>query len=554
MKCRRFLAMVLTFVCLAALLPAAAETPEDPGYRLEDGVLYINEGAQALGYVPEEIDLGGLTYSNAMDAYVNDSWDMPYDMRELREIVLPKSLVYLGESVFYAVTADLLTIPGGVTRMMDRTFVESSIRRIHLHAEVTEYSKYSFCGCEGTEAFTVEAGNPALKAVDGVLFTADGKTLLRYPPLKKQEHYDVPFGVTAIAPYAFDNCSLRSISLPMGVSSIGWGAFSDCLWLESIATPLTLRTLEPYAFINCINLSSLPLPAGVQVVCDPAELAEHNRYGENWLPEPYVCYNTPKLAGYDQWDLLKLEGTEPMEEPEETRQLTCPGILNPENARDFVNIYQSPGKNSKVLGSFACGSTVQVMGWQDGWCKVWFLRDEDEGSTDGWVEESQLLLAPTGEPLFTYASIAPVSSRVRSLNNGPCVLPYNKPGSKLPKGIPLYFIQMQGQWVSAMIEDSEYGFGYLYFYPSDLTYTRRDTGDGYRYGIVISDDPRDRLNLRAGPSTSSERLGKYFSGTQVRILGEEGDWYHVWLDFKEGWMMKEFIREVPVDAEFAADR
>jgi uncharacterized protein YgiM (DUF1202 family) len=128
------------------------------------------------------------------------------------------------------------------------------------------------------------------------------------------------------------------------------------------------------------------------------------------------------------------------------------------------------------------------------------------------------------------------------------VLPYNKPGSKLPKDAPLYFIQMQGQWVSAMIEDSEYGFGYLYFYPSDLTYTRRDTGDGYRYGIVISDDPRDRLNLRAGPSTSSERLGKYFSGTQVRILGEEGDWYHVWLDFQEGWMMKQFIREVPVEA------
>ncbi|MBR4067029.1 MAG: leucine-rich repeat protein [Clostridia bacterium] len=548
MKCRRFLAMVLTFVCLAALLPAAAEAPENPGYRLEDGVLYINEGAQALGYVPDEIDLGGLVHSFAIDNYLNDSWDMPYDMRELREVVLPESLVYLGESVFYGITAERFAVPGGITHIGDRTFVESYVRYIHFHAGVTGYSRYSFCGCEGVEAFTVEEGNPALKAVDGVLFSADGKTLLRYPPLKKQEHYDVPFGVTAIAPYAFDNCSLRSISLPMGVSSIGWSAFSDSLWLETVAVPLTLRTLEPFAFSNCINLSSLPLPAGVQVVCDPDTLAERNSYGEEWLPEPYVCYNTPKLTGYDQWDLRKLKGTEPMEEPEETQQLNCPGILNPENARDFVNIYQSPSKNSKVLGSFACGSTVQVMGWQDGWCNVWYLRDEDEGSTDGWVEESQLLPVPTGEPMFTYTSIAPVSSKVRSLNNGPCVLPYNRPGNKLPQDTPLYFIQMQGQWVNAMIEDAEFGYGYLYFYPSDLTYTRRDNGDGYRYGIVISDDPRDRLNLRAEPSTNSERLGKYFSGTQVRILGEEGDWYHVWLDFKEGWMMKEFIREVPVDA------
>ena len=175
-----------------------------------------------------------------------------------------------------------------------------------------------------------------------------------------------------------------------------------------------------------------------------------------------------------------------------------------------------------MLGSFACGSTVQVVGWQEGWYNVWWRRDQDEGSPEGWVEESQLLLVPTGEPLFTYTSIAPVSSKVRSLDNGPCVLPYNKPGNKLPENARLYYSQMQGQWVGAMVEDADYGFGYLYFYPSDLTYTRRDNGDGYRYGIVISDDPRDRLNLRAEPDTGSERLGKYFSGTVfVGIRGKQ---------------------------------
>ena len=131
------------------------------------------------------------------------------------------------------------------------------------------------------------------------------------------------------------------------------------------------------------------------------------------------------------------------------------------------------------------------------------------------------------------------------MNNGLCVLPYDQPKIRLPKDAQIGFMSMDGQWVSAVLADEEWGYGYIYFYPSHLLYTRKYTGDNQRFGIVISEDARDRLNLRAEPSKNGEKLGKYFSGTQVEILEESGDWFRVRVNFQEGWVMKEFIREVP---------
>lgn len=69
---------------------------------------------------------------------------------------------------------------------------------------------------------------------------------------------------------------------------------------------------------------------------------------------------------------------------------------------------------------------------------------------------------------------------------------------------------------------------------------------GKRYGVVISNDLRDRLYLRAGPGKDTRSLGRFYSGAQVEILGEKGDFYQVRIGFDEGYMGKEFIWEVRV--------
>lgn len=58
---------------------------------------------------------------------------------------------------------------------------------------------------------------------------------------------------------------------------------------------------------------------------------------------------------------------------------------------------------------------------------------------------------------------------------------------------------------------------------------------------VTSDDPERRLHLRVSPTQDAKSLGKYYSGTPVRVLEEKGEWARVNVYGTEGWMMKEFL-------------
>ena len=130
---------------------------------------------------------------------------------------------------------------------------------------------YDYCSIG---EFFVEEGNPLYSSRDGVLFSADGKVLLRYPNGKKDLHYDVPAGVTEIAENAFGseswNIPLQTVSLPAGLKKIGRCAFSGCGRLHSLAVPLTVTEIGEYAFRGCTSLERLSLPPGLSVRMDTA--------------------------------------------------------------------------------------------------------------------------------------------------------------------------------------------------------------------------------------------------------------------------------------------
>ena len=63
---------------------------------------------------------------------------------------------------------------------------------------------------------------------------------------------------------AFYNCSgLTSLSLPSGITSIGWEAFSGCSGLTSLSLPSGLTSIDFNAFSGCSGLTSLSLPSGL---------------------------------------------------------------------------------------------------------------------------------------------------------------------------------------------------------------------------------------------------------------------------------------------------
>ena len=145
--------------------------------------------------------------------------------------------------------------------------VGDTVTSLHIPETVTTIEHGALYGCDNATAYTVSEENPAFKSVDGVLFTKDGKTLVRYPAGKTETTYTIPESVTTIDSYAFANCkSLTSIDIPHGVTTIRDRGFYYCTGLEAVELPEGLITIEDAAFVFCKNIRSLNVPGSVTTI------------------------------------------------------------------------------------------------------------------------------------------------------------------------------------------------------------------------------------------------------------------------------------------------
>lgn len=93
--------------------------------------------------------------------------------------------------------------------------------------------------------------------------------------------------VTAIAPYAFENCSyLTSVTISNSVKTIGEYAFSGCTGITSINIPESVTTVDSYAFKDCTGLVTLTVA--------PNSDEDSKRA---LSIESYAFYGCEKLAG-----------------------------------------------------------------------------------------------------------------------------------------------------------------------------------------------------------------------------------------------------------------
>lgn len=112
--------------------------------------------------------------------------------------------------------------------------------------EKITYTENVFAYCNSLQNIIVEEGNANFKDIDGVLYTADGKKLIRYPNGRTAKHFDIPEGVETIASQAF---------------MVGAGSnYSSAL--QTVKFPTTLKTVESLAFRQSW-LTEVTVPAGV---------------------------------------------------------------------------------------------------------------------------------------------------------------------------------------------------------------------------------------------------------------------------------------------------
>ncbi len=100
-----------------------------------------------------------------------------------------------------------IEFPDTVERIGAYAFYGSTVREIVIPSTVKEIGNYAFCGCKYLTSIDVDDENNAYSSISGVLYNADGSTLITYPAGKTDNFVNISVDVTKIANMAFYRCS-----------------------------------------------------------------------------------------------------------------------------------------------------------------------------------------------------------------------------------------------------------------------------------------------------------------------------------------------------------
>ena len=177
------------------------------------------------------------------------------------------NVVEIAEEAFYQCTGLTgVTIPNSVTSIEGSAFASTGLTTVTIPGGVTTIGTFVFDQCNELKRIEVAAESTAFTSVDGVLFSADKRTLV-YCPNGRSGTYAVPDGVTTIGATAFAHCALlEGVSLPAGVTRIEASAFQDCNHLKAFTLPQGVEEIGDYAFGMCQKLTEILIPHSVTVL------------------------------------------------------------------------------------------------------------------------------------------------------------------------------------------------------------------------------------------------------------------------------------------------
>ena len=223
----------------------------------------------------------------------------------LKEVNIPEGVTYIGQDAFYecegmlkltlpttlrtissgAFTACVrlteVTIPEGVETVEQQAFMScTALTAIHLPATLKNlgsqypgdaFERSDVLGCNHLTTVTVTEGNLWFSAYDGLLYSADGKTLLFCP--RGLTSTAVKEGTERIGDYAFFYCrALESLTLPTSIRHIGSNSISICEQLRTLHLPEGLVSIGDAAFASSAALTEVNIPSTVEIIGNHAFL------------------------------------------------------------------------------------------------------------------------------------------------------------------------------------------------------------------------------------------------------------------------------------------
>jgi uncharacterized repeat protein (TIGR02543 family) len=193
-----------------------------------------------------------------------------------------------GFSVAYEL--EEIIIPTSVRSIKNYAFSSAqSLKQLNISKNVT-FIGTSICTlCYDLLSVIVDSQNENYTSIDGILFSKDLTTLIRYPQAKTETSYLVPSfvetidssafsfqqyltnidlgtGVKTIKDHAFYRSLIASIDIPNQVTTVELYAFRDCINLISVTIGTGLTSIAPYMFNNCTNLTEIILPPNINFI------------------------------------------------------------------------------------------------------------------------------------------------------------------------------------------------------------------------------------------------------------------------------------------------
>ena len=177
---------------------------------------------------------------------------------------------------------------GQITNFIVYLSIPKSVKKIGF--DVYQYCRVSI--------IFVDDENPNYKSIDGVLYSKDGESLIRYPHGKVDSMFAVPDGVTDICESAFEGCPhLKEVIISDDVRFIGGTAFNGCSLEEA-------RFPTAYNWALTSYIGETPRHIGWL----SADCLEDSRIAAKYLCEKYSGYMwTPTLENPDDLEIRKTE-------------------------------------------------------------------------------------------------------------------------------------------------------------------------------------------------------------------------------------------------------
>lgn len=206
--------------------------------------------------VEDETPASAFVYLPNADGTITITW-MKDDSKNITKLIIPRQID--GKNVVE------LTNVRGLEQLIE----------VSLPYTIKSISKETFSGCPKLTKFSMQSPSEYFAVEDDVLYSADFKTLYRYPAAKEGSSYTTKSTTVDVMSYAFNNASNLQ-TLIIDAENIKESALENCVGVQNLTFGNRVVSVEKNVFNGCNNLTNV-VSNSIQIVVENGAIYNFNK-------------------------------------------------------------------------------------------------------------------------------------------------------------------------------------------------------------------------------------------------------------------------------------